>query len=223
MFVPRKIALVDFDGVVLRNTQAQRYMMERVEGFVEKRMRFRNPKMLQKFNAELYQTYGHTLIGLRNMGVNASLKEFNQYLYTDIDPTLMLTKEEKIQWDIFYHMMMYLGIPIYFFSNASREWCAHFVDPNVYKVGFVQDEWNGLHDDMRIQLLKPDEMVYTMMKTQYPKAHFLYWEDKLVNFKHITNDPQWTKIWVNGGASFPARCLANGLWTVPSIDIMPPV
>lgn len=213
--MPQRVALVDFDGVVLRNAKAQGFVAQRVEKFVEGQLKFRHPASLQRFNKELYQSYGHTWLGLQDMGLTSSLEEFNHAIYSQVDPQLELSRMEKAQWDVFYHTMRSWRIPIYLFSNADPSWCAHFLCPRTYVYGFVQEVCGELP-------LKPHPQVYHALDAHFPASEFLYWEDKWRNFQPCLHNPRWTSVWVNPDAS-RVQSLAPRAWMVPSLDVLPPI
>lgn len=217
----RRIALVDFDGVVLKNDTAKQFIYQRVDRFMRRRFPSLPSKLVQDLNCELYQGHGHTFLGLKHMGLEVALSDFNKELYSDLTSNLKLDVEEKDAWDRFYRSMKKQGIPIFMFSNATKEWCNHFVDFNEYHVKYLQDEWLLYHHhNMHESMLKPEKTIYDIIRQEFPNTQFLYWEDKMINFQHVMNDPYWIKVWVNNKASKP-QTLKQGLFVTPSLDIMP--
>lgn len=217
----RRVALVDFDGVVLRNDTAKQFIYQRVERFMKKRFPSLPTKVIQDMNSEVYQSYGHTFLGLKHMDLGVSLCDFNNELYSNLSPSLTFDNQEKETWDTFYNTMKRKGIPIYLFSNATKEWCNHFIDLNEYHVKHLQDEWLLYnHHNMHETMLKPEKTIYDMIRQEYPNTEFLYWEDKMINFRHVMNDPYWVKVWVNPHASKP-HTIKQGLFVSPRLDVMP--
>lgn len=216
----RRIALVDFDGVVLRNSQAQKFIHQRVDTFMQRQFPHVPKDVVKSLNTELYQGHGHTFLGLKKLGVDIRLRDFNDYLYGELDTSLSFTEEERTAWDRFYNKMNEKSIEVFMFSNANKAWCQHFIQFKNYDVKYVEDEWHFFHNTIRETLLKPEKTIYDFIHRQFPNTRIYYWEDKLINFQHCMQDERWMKLWVQPNCSQPVE-ISKNLWATPSIDVIP--
>lgn len=191
------LALVDFDGVVVRNARASSHVVRRVEGFLKKRMGPAATDVeVRRLNQELYGGFGHSFLGMKKMGLVEArhFGEFQDYLYSDIDPEeVHITLKEKLDWQRFCQAMEARNIRVCIFSNASLRWIQHFINLEEFGgVGYLGpgscDEW-----------LKPQVEVYDCIDRLYKGRHFLYYEDKLVNLAPRLDHPDWTCVWVAEG------------------------
>jgi len=133
----KKIALVDFDGVVLKSNEANRYINYKVERFVMKKLKVKDVRL----NNELYCGYGHTVLALKSMGIKTCLSEFNEEVYGNPCEYqgLKLSKEEKKNWAHFVSEMKKINVGIKLFSNADKRWILNFIDYDSKYYSF-QDE-----------------------------------------------------------------------------------
>jgi FMN phosphatase YigB (HAD superfamily) len=80
-------------------------------------------------NKNLYERYGHTLIGLNKLEYDISIEEFNDFVYKDINYKVLLNNiksTNKRDIDHFHKLEYYCkdrDIDMMICSNASDEWC----------------------------------------------------------------------------------------------------
>lgn len=210
------VTLVDFDGVVLRNAACKRHIHKKVSEYVHHKIPAASKGIIPSINAEFYQAFGHTNVGLRRYGLSSSISEFNGYVYGSIPRSLSFTKEEAKDWQEFYSFMNECGIPIYVFSNAPKEWCMHFIDANKYKVQYVQDSMPfSKHPILCEETVKPCKMAFDLLKMKLTQKQVIFLDDKMINFKHTMNDTRWTNVWIHEDAKSTHQ-LWNGMWVSDS-------
>ena len=202
----QKVALVDFDGVIIKNKVVNEQVKNRVVGYVQKVSQCINLESSDKLNAYLYKKHGHTLIGLQQVyGKTAgSLNDFNDYVYgnsyIERDVYYQL-KTEIQQWNKFCLKMQSAGIPVYIFSNAPKEWCLQFIEDNNIN-GFVWD----IVDKNDCEYLKPQRTVYKELNDWFGDDTSIYFvDDRPANFQIDTVN--WNKILMNDEIEQPWGCL----------------
>ena len=195
----RRIVLVDFDGVVLKNKTAGNYIKTKVERFVQKVTPIKDPKLAEIYNKELYTSHGHTLIGLRKHGCDVSLTEFNEYVYGDTRcySDLIMEDNELKEWRLFCDNIKNCNYEIKLFSNSGTEWMSHFlkndVDTDLLEFQNYLDKYR--YQPIYNSLLKPKREIYDLFMSYYTKSSYYFIDDKISNFEYIQYDPRWIKIW----------------------------
>lgn len=173
----KRYCAIDFDGVILRNHPVHTYVSHRCNMFVAKKLSVSLERAKEK-NRELYTTTGHTLLGLKKLGVKTSLKEFNSFVYTELDyatvfKDMHLTHQEDIDGlDALLKTCRKEQITPFVFSNA----------PNVYVHNILkhmtdhpkstiesQELISRLYASQHItrDLLKPDKDAYTAIERAF--------------------------------------------------------
>jgi hypothetical protein len=194
----RVVALVDFDGVVLRNPQATRYIHKKVVTYVSKKASV-PMNLAHELNNEIYNTYGHTYLGLKAHGLSKSLEEFNDFVYGAPEEYEHLKIPEG-EWGVFYKKLKEAGIKVKLFSNADNRWLNTFIpyDEDLYS---FQDYKDSFHD---LELLKPKRDIYDFVHYHLPKCKYVLLDDKICNFSVRLADPRWHHIWIN--PNHPHKC-----------------
>jgi hypothetical protein len=70
----------DFDGVIFHNTKVNKKIIEKSVGYVKSKTGYSYKKSLD-FNNSNYKTYGHTVLMLKKYGYDASLDEYNDFVF----------------------------------------------------------------------------------------------------------------------------------------------
>lgn len=186
----KKAVFFDFDGVIVKNTLCTKIVGNRANSFVKRTMNLSN-KSASIMNKHLYTTYGHTVSGLREIGFNVSMTDFNNYVYNinyydifknidlkndiqDINKIIILAKERNIT------LFMNSNCPdiwLYGILNQMK------VDVNNFKI--IDNSMN----------LKPSFQNYLEVNKfaqNFDKVYFV--DDSFVNFKFTIHDPKWFNI-----------------------------
>lgn len=207
---------LDFDGVVLKNHPAHKHIAQRCSSFVNKYVPFYNPLKAVDLNKCLYTTYGHTLVGLRNININVSAQEFNTAVY-DYFPYTKYFKDIKTTHaqDITNTKKLLLqcqemNTPVYIFSNSPDEWCTTII------------EFMGLSLPPSVSLicadhLKPETECYSKIEDAFNNHNFVFVDDSFINFKNIMHNTRWTKVYMSPEYQMKALRLRNDLFIVSDI------
>ena len=190
----RKVALVDFDGVIIRNKRVQDRVVKGINGYVSQALYINSPKVTERINSYLYSTYGHTMIGLDKVAghdLAGSLQDFNKFVYDNIDISqedFISIKPEVTQWKEFIAKLRLSNIPVYIFSNAPRNWCLNFIDQSDV-AGFIMD---NLPQDAAY--LKPELKIFETLHSWFQNHEVYFIDDKIHNMKHTVQKDNWTNI-----------------------------
>lgn len=195
---PKRVVLLDFDGVVSRNKAADAYISGRIARVMERATGIRDYQILQEMNARLYAAKGHTWLGLRDAGYSMTLGEFNDILYghKELFTHICLSTREVLDFSMFMLNCVSLNTDVMFYSNADTRWLRHFVqwNPVLYA---VQD--NVIEP---LRLLKPTEEVHFMTDVflkSYGYEEVLIVDDNIINLNNIPAD--WKPIWFSSKRS----------------------
>lgn len=193
-----KVVFIDFDGVILKNAKAQKYIVQKIENVVSSIAKVKDARIVSALNKEMYNGFGHTYIGLKRMGYLCSLKEFNEYVYGNVEEykDLELTDEERQEWLAFEKACKESDISLKLFSNADKRWLANFIeyDQDLFS---IQDRIDAFHEPLFSSLLKPEKYIYDILVSSFPRHKMFCIDDKLGNFGYMFNDPRWHSIWYN--------------------------
>jgi hypothetical protein len=216
--IKSKLALVDFDGVVLKNRKALSFVNNKAERYVAKHLDIKDKLAIARMNKELYTTYGHTVLGLHAMGCSTvSKKCFDQFVYSDLDPSLALTEEEVKNWDTFYNIMKGEGYHISIFSSAPYTWCDHFLDKDKYEFNYVKDILSMRPIECDEDFIKPNRRIFDMLHYHLRNVeNITYFEDKMLNFRHVMNYAKWCNVWVAEDLNEP-YVFDNGVLAFPTL------
>lgn len=177
----RNITLIDFDGVIYRNTRAHKIISQRILQYVQKSVKsIRNNQDLSRLNEYLYKTYGHTVIGLNKLGYNINIHDFNDYVYSELPYSDICMNE-----DIVFPPDTFL------FSNAPEYYCNKISKqtlPNVRHIlPFYCDSF----------FLKPEKRIYTQISQLFAMYDITFIDDSFINLKPVIDNEQWTPILFN--------------------------
>jgi FMN phosphatase YigB (HAD superfamily) len=190
----RKVALVDFDGVIIRNKRVHEHIVDRVNNYVGNVLKIESPESTKRVNKYLYQTYGHTLIGLEKVvgpEISGSLADFNKFVYENVHldrDDFYAIKKELMDWQRFVTKMELANIPIYIFSNAPQEWCLNFIDKHSV-TGFIMESL-----PKETIYLKPELKVFEVVNAWFHNSEVFFIDDKVHNMKHTIKKQNWTNI-----------------------------
>lgn len=222
----QKALLLDFDGVILRKHPAHNAIALRCQKYANKHLKFRNPIKLREINASLYKTYGHTVLGLRALGYDVCIREFNDQVYQSFPydyafRDLQETNHHEIKAvkDIL-NQAKKRGIKTYLFSNAPDIWCFSILN----YMGLNIDRWfDGSLSSITEKHLKPETECFTLARSKLSSVEqFIFIDDSFINFKNVLEDPQWKllllspEIQIDPIMVTPSLCISNEL-----SDILP--
>jgi FMN phosphatase YigB (HAD superfamily) len=190
--------LLDFDGVVLRKHHAHDVVSMRCRKYVQKFVPIRNPVKANELNRHLYRTHGHTVLGLRKIGYDVEVNEFNNQVYSSIPYTQLFNKIQSTHVEDIKSVLKVLNycksndIDVHLFSNAPDVWCLQIL----HAMGIdVEAYFEGSLSVITGTYLKPEKECYDAVKVilnKYDQICFV--DDTLVNFQHVYHDQKWTNL-----------------------------
>lgn len=190
--------LLDFDGVILRHCKLHSAVYSRCQKFVHMHIdSIRNPVKIAELNKSLYESSGHTVIGLQKLGYDVKVHEFNQFVYDHINYTSLADFASSNKNLV--HDMLALkdfcdnsGVSLGIFSNAPNQWCKtilHYIDPDLETIptlSYITDNY-----------LKPSDACYKHAQRAFRSyKHVTFVDDKMINLVS-PRISSWTKVWVS--------------------------
>lgn len=201
----RKIVLVDFDGVVLRNKVADYHVAKRASIYTWKKINnvkshnhaLVSPKQAESICYNLYKGYGHTLTGLKDIGIpNCDMKDYNKLVYDTMDyKKLRVTNNNFDDLRVLINYCHEHNHEIYFFSNAPYRWMLNILkdDPDI--VSSVNDVRHILNiDEDDETYLKPYKPIYDKLNTHFYKDNIVFIDDNIGNMKPTISNIAWTNV-----------------------------
>lgn len=193
----KKAVLLDFDGVILRKCKLHNDVYMRCQQYVNKHIRIRNPVKLAEINKVLYESSGHTVLGLHKFGYDVDVHGFNKFVYDYLDYHSLqsLRKSQSKFIDDLKFLREYCekhNFKMAVFSNAPDHWCKtvlHYMSKDLEDIETLSYITNIN--------LKPTDACYKIVEKQFRKFdHVFLVHDKMINLtspilKH------WTKVWVS--------------------------
>jgi FMN phosphatase YigB (HAD superfamily) len=147
-------------------------------------------------NKSLYQSAGHTLLGLQKLGYETSLDDFNKYVYGGLDYSILrddlsdLHKHDVEVMKTMKSMCADNGVDVYIFSNAPDVWC-DTVSEALFSFTFptTSSFTNGL--------FKPNPFTYTKVDQHLNSDRYFFVDDKIINFVNMPKTGKWKGCWLN--------------------------
>jgi len=182
-----KVLLLDFDGVIFKNKGALQIVSNKAARFVKNNVKLSN-KDSHIVNKYLYKSFGHTLYGLNNLGYNINIKDYNDYVYKNINyKYFIINKSDVKDIKVIIERCKKYNIKIYIFSNSPKCWCDNILDcMNIDK--------NNMRYIDTMNLLKPDKELYDKIEKENQDSKIYFVDDSFINFKHTLLNPKWKNI-----------------------------
>lgn len=202
--------LLDFDGVVLKNHPSHRYVAKQCEAFVQKYIKSKDAHVIHTVNKGLYQSSGHTVLGLRKMGYDVSFDEFNDYVYSKVKYCRVFDYlyryhtqdcQELMEFCERYKRITKYGplhdaLGIYIASNAPDEWCFNILENMGIDMSIIQRDGFSSYG-----YVKPQSEFYDIVRNRIDADKYIFVDDSISNLLPIANDDQWTSCWMIGDGS----------------------
>lgn len=201
----KKVVLVDFDGVVLRNKSADVQVAKRASIYTWRK--FNNikshnhtlisPKQAEDICYNLYKGYGHTLTGMKHIGIpNCHMKDYNKLVYDTIDYDKLRSSNNN--FNDLRTLINYChenNHDIFFFSNAPYRWMYNMLKDEQDIISSVDDVRKVLHiNDDDESYLKPYDLIYDKINSHFKNENIVFIDDSIGNMKPVINNVAWTKI-----------------------------
>jgi hypothetical protein len=201
----KKVVLVDFDGVVLRNKTADVQVAKRAGVYTWRKINsikshnhtLIGPKQAEDICYNVYKGYGHTLTGLKNIGIpNCHMKDYNKLVYDTIDyEKIRSSNNDFDDLRVLINYCLEHHHEIYFFSNAPYRWMYNTLKDNKDILSSVQDVRKVLkisEDDEKY--LKPYSHIYDKINSHFYKDNIIFIDDNIGNIQPVINNIAWTNI-----------------------------
>lgn len=209
--------LVDFDGVILRNHISSKFIANRCQNYVQ--IKTNTHARYSKFlNKNLYETTGHSLIGLHKLGYNQyTIRDFNEYVYGDIEYSSMFN---DIQTTHAHDIQQFIDLnewtknnntKMFIFSNAPDEWCLNICNLMSPKLSDIETT----NIILKNRFLKPDQDAYTVL--DYHLKNFkkiVNVDDKLMNLMPTIDNKKWEHFLMKD-EKYP---ISNNLYVIQELD-----
>lgn len=198
MSLSRKTALLlDFDGVIVKKNPLFPVVSQRCKRYIQRYIPIKNHEKVGDLNAQLYDTCGHTVIGLQKLGYNATIKEFNNYIYEFLDYEKLKCmsgheySEEANQFLNLFTFCSQNKIDPYIFSNAPPLWVHHTM---YYLAPSLKDQVKIINDTC--QYLKPDPLIYEKLEKTALKDYdnIVFVDDKIINILPVVDRSRWMSL-----------------------------
>lgn len=199
----KKVLLLDYDGIVLRNSIATNLITNRASYYTRNVISQKNNYLIDSQASKdlcqnLYKGYGHTLLGLKAIGFNTlDLKHYNQYVYSHIDyDELIRTNNDMLDIQSIIDFCNDNNIQIYTYSNAPKIWIENTLKKNKNILNKLVDIRDVLHvrDDCE-ELLKPLPYIYDLIDKHFDKnTKFIFVDDSMYNLKYPLSKENWINV-----------------------------
>jgi len=128
----RRVLLLDFDGVVVRNVHLARYQNRRSARFVQLHTKMELNEC-ERLNAKYYPRFGHTVTMLNEMfGKDVSLASYQEFVFCkkamhDLDEFFYhKSRHHTREFGEVFEYCASNDIACSIFTNAHPEWVSHF-------------------------------------------------------------------------------------------------
>ena len=190
---PKNFKLVlDYDGVVFRNPYAMEMVSNRSAQYVSKKLKmsFSNAKMV---NSTRYKVHGHTVKYLNDIGYDATLEEYNDFVFGEFDWDDLYRNVQDSDYDPIIDVLLLNKVQnqkCVLFSNAPRVW----VNKTLEILGADQ---TALFDIIvtceTLDELKPAPTLYEDIEECYPEDDLLFIDDSILNLHGLGK--RWKTHW----------------------------
>lgn len=223
-----KVVLLDYDGVVLRNPVADISVAKRAGIFTWKTVNQNLPRGRQPISVKqgndlcysLYKGYGHTVIGLKELGYDVNLSDYNRFVYSTINYTKVKAHTNPMcDTKRLLEACKEKNIELMMFSNAPYEWFKNtMTNTNIEEIlNHIPDvrEVLGISENDE-SYLKPSQKIFDVIGCEFYNKQIIFIDDNLVNMKHCVRNAQWKNIYLTSCNVHLSR--KHNLYAVDSIE-----
>ena len=190
--------LLDYDGVMLKNTNLSKYQLVRSAKFVQKHTHL-TIGTCQHLNKKFYPTYGHTVTMLNKMfNKKVTIEEYDDYVFNKksisrLDPLVDGdTKKHMKSFENLFEVCDKTNIVWNIFTNAHINWVMHFSE--VMGMDTISHN-NVIWPESKLELLKPNPKAYDRVEALFPEAtSFIFVDDSPVNLNDLIHREKWIPI-----------------------------
>lgn len=184
--------VLDYDGVIFKNPYAMEMISNRSAQYVSKKLKmsYANARMV---NSTRYKIHGHTVKYLNDVGVDATIDEYNDFVFNSIDWNDIEMNIRNADYDPIVDIYLLNKIQnqkCVLFSNAPRIW----IEKTLESLGTKPDiMFDTMFTCETFDQLKPNPMVYKDIEEKYPETDLLFIDDSILNIHGL--GPRWKTHW----------------------------
>jgi FMN phosphatase YigB (HAD superfamily) len=195
----KRAVLLDVDGVILRSPRPLARVANNCSKYVAQKLGVTAPNA-ERVNKVLYKSFGHTLLGLRQMyGIRATTLDFANEVYdaeTMAELKLAVRSDPDFECHAAAARALFIrcqnaDVPVYLFSNAPSLWCAtvaHMKDLDIF--GFREENIIGCG-----MALKPEHEAYARAEKIVGDAdEIIFVDDSLSNITPVLGRKRWKPV-----------------------------
>ena len=181
----KKTLLLDYDGVVLRNTYLSQYQLNRSAKFVQKHSHL-SYQTCKEINSKYYPKHGHTVTLINKMfNKNVTLEEYNDYVFSLrhlkklnhlVDAQ---TYEHGNAFNKLFEFCQANNMQWHTYTNAHINWVLNF--SNLLDLPMISAK--NIIWPLDISLLKPNKVSYDIIEKELCDygSSFTMVDDSLLN------------------------------------------
>lgn len=203
----RKVVLVDFDGVVLRNKVADVKVAKRAGIYTWQQLNKHKPRGTvsgivspshgDQICYNLYKGYGHTVVGLKGIGLKESnMNDYNKLVYDTLDYDVI--RKNNNSFDDVRVLINYCHechYDIFMFSNAPMRWIKNILKNDEDVLAAMPDVRQVLEiDENDERFLKPGPLIYDTVSSCFNRENIVFIDDSIGNMRPVLDKLTWTNI-----------------------------
>ena len=188
--------LLDFDGVIFKNTKIHKLIEEKSIEYVANTLNVPKKKAIQISNYN-YKNNGHTTISsITKHGLN--IHDYNEYVFDNMNWNEIKTcfnKNDFENLDIYkrlYNKYNKYNINYYLYSNASLSYCVNVLKHLNYDLFdlFEPETFTSSNCELKPLCDSYQHVENTIHQLNNNKLHFI--DDNLINLQPLQHNVKWT-------------------------------
>ena len=209
----RKAVIVNFDGVILKNSIANKYISSSIKTYVQCKLQTTNKSIIDTFSKRVNSDYTYTEHGY------SGLAEFNYHVYDSCDAKMkynmiQMTPEETGEWYRFKEICDTHGVEVLIHTNATINWVRNFI-PQEHNHTLVLCEYLENFSYVSDPSIKSTIMI-NFIKEKYSKAFLI---DTTLNSLIVNGNSFYTRIWFDSTISCDSHILLNpGFYAINNLE-----
>ncbi len=200
----KRVLLLDYDGVILRNTTANNLIAKHAGIYTRNVTSKHNGytvslKDSQELCFNLYKGFGHTLLGIQAVAIDkpsVSLKKYNSFVYSHIDyDNVISTNNDMKDVESVLDLCHHNNIETYVFSNSPKDWIKQTLkrNHNINKQIIDIRDVLGVRDDDEL-LLKPLPKIYDLIDECFVDKEIVFVDDSACNLQYSLTKSNWVNV-----------------------------
>jgi len=196
----------------------------RCKQYANRFLNIKNPVKLSELNQHMYDSHGHTVLGLHKMGfTKATIQDFNAYVYgmmdySGIHKSMNKNKKDAIIITNVAEQCAKHDIELRVFSNAPDQWVASTLASMSSDLKDIKT-MSHITDNN----LKPMRRTYDLVEYDLGMDRPIYFvDDKWINLSPVYNRPNWHPFFLTPSDQ-DAECIfvAKKLGIISDLSFLP--